>query len=83
MWQTLENVAPLVKSGVTLFIAIYNDQGKRSRQWRSIKRTYNHLPENFRFLVLWPAFLKMGWKRLLKDALVRPAAVFLSELQGS
>jgi 2-polyprenyl-3-methyl-5-hydroxy-6-metoxy-1,4-benzoquinol methylase len=69
MWQALENVAPLVKSGGILFIAIYNDQGKRSRQWRSIKRTYNRLPANFRFLVLWPAFLKMWWKRLLKDAL--------------
>jgi 2-polyprenyl-3-methyl-5-hydroxy-6-metoxy-1,4-benzoquinol methylase len=77
MWQALENVAPLVKSGGILFIAIYNDQGKRSRQWRSIKRTYNRLPANFRFLVLWPAFLKMWWKRLLKDALAgRPRYSF-------
>jgi SAM-dependent methyltransferase len=77
MWQALENVTPLVKSGGTLFIAIYNDQGKRSRQWRSIKRIYNRLPANFRFLVLWPAFLKMWWKRLLKDALAgRPRYSF-------
>ena len=69
MWQALENVAALVKSGGALFIAIYNDQGKQSRRWRSIKKAYNRLPANFRFLVLWPAFLKMWWKRLLKDAL--------------
>jgi 2-polyprenyl-3-methyl-5-hydroxy-6-metoxy-1,4-benzoquinol methylase len=41
MWQALENVIPLVKSGGTLFIAIYNDQGKLSRFWRWAKRIYN------------------------------------------
>jgi 2-polyprenyl-3-methyl-5-hydroxy-6-metoxy-1,4-benzoquinol methylase len=70
MWQALENVVPIVKPGGTLFIAIYNDQGKRSRRWRSVKKAYNKLPPNLRFLVLWPAFLQMWWKRLLKDALV-------------
>ena len=82
MWQALENVAPIVKPGGTLFIAIYNDQGKRSRRWRSVKRAYNKLPPNLRFLVLWPAFLQMWWKRLLKDALRGRPAPFLSELQG-
>src|SRR5579883_1073022 len=27
MWQALDNVAPLVRPGGTLFVAIYNDQG--------------------------------------------------------
>ncbi len=69
MWQALENVVPLVKPGGNLFIAIYNDQGRQSRRWRSVKKTYNSLPRNLRFLVLWPAFLQMWWKRLLKDVL--------------
>jgi len=77
MWQALKNVVPLVKSGGTLFIAIYNDQGKRSLRWRSVKKAYNYLPPNMRFLVLWPAFLQMWWKRLLKDALMgRPLQSF-------
>lgn len=77
MWEALENVVPLVKPGGTLFIAIYNDQGKRSRQWRSVKKAYNFLPARLRFLVLWPAFLQLWWKRLLKDALVgRPLQSF-------
>ena len=69
MWQALDNVIPLVRAGGTLFIAIYNDQGKRSRRWRSVKKSYNSLSPNLRFLVLWPAFLQLWWKQLLKDAL--------------
>lgn len=40
--QAMENVAPLVASGGRLFIALYNDQGKSSRIWLSVKRVYNH-----------------------------------------
>lgn len=70
MWQALDNIVPLVKPRGTLFIAIYNDQGKRSRQWRYVKKAYNSLPPSLRFLVLWPAFLQLWWKRLLKDMLL-------------
>jgi 2-polyprenyl-3-methyl-5-hydroxy-6-metoxy-1,4-benzoquinol methylase len=41
MWQALENVAPLVRKGGRLFIAIYNDEGNKSRRWTRIKRLYN------------------------------------------
>ncbi len=41
MWQACDNLAPLVKPGGQLFIAIYNDRGATSRRWRVIKRTYN------------------------------------------
>lgn len=44
MWQAMENVAPLVKPGGKLFIAIYNDQGHKSRRWHGIKRAYNERP---------------------------------------
>jgi SAM-dependent methyltransferase len=77
MWEALERVASLVKAGGTLFIAIYNDQGKRSRRWRSIKKAYNRLPPSLRFLILWPTFIKLWWRRLLKDALIgRPFQSF-------
>jgi 2-polyprenyl-6-hydroxyphenyl methylase/3-demethylubiquinone-9 3-methyltransferase len=41
MWQALENAAPLVRGGGSLFIAIYNDEGYKSRRWTRIKRRYN------------------------------------------
>lgn len=41
MWEALANAANLVKPGGKLFIAIYNDQGGKSRRWHLIKKTYN------------------------------------------
>jgi 2-polyprenyl-3-methyl-5-hydroxy-6-metoxy-1,4-benzoquinol methylase len=79
MWPALENVAPLVKPGGILFIAIYNDQGKRSRRWLAVKKAYNSLPPHLRFLVLWPAFVKLYWRRLVKDTITgRPLHSFKS-----
>jgi len=40
MWQALGNVASLVAGGGLLFIAIYNDEGFKSRYWHAIKRAY-------------------------------------------
>jgi 2-polyprenyl-3-methyl-5-hydroxy-6-metoxy-1,4-benzoquinol methylase len=54
MWEALESMVPLVKQGGKLFIAIYNDQGKKSDIWRFVKRTYNRTPKSLRFLILWP-----------------------------
>jgi len=41
MWDALNRIGLLVADRGKLFIAIYNDQGRRSRIWRSIKRLYN------------------------------------------
>jgi 2-polyprenyl-6-hydroxyphenyl methylase/3-demethylubiquinone-9 3-methyltransferase len=40
MWQALANAAIPVANGGKLFIAIYNDQGRKSRWWRIVKRWY-------------------------------------------
>jgi 2-polyprenyl-6-hydroxyphenyl methylase/3-demethylubiquinone-9 3-methyltransferase len=40
MWPALENVAPLVAPQGRLFIALYNDQGMRSRFWWRVKKIY-------------------------------------------
>lgn len=48
MWRGLENAASLVADGGTLFVSIYNDQGLRSRMWRTVKRGYNSLPPALR-----------------------------------
>lgn len=41
MWRALGNVAPLVKSGGQLYVALYNDQRWLSEYWMKIKRFYN------------------------------------------
>ena len=40
MWQALANASiPVVEKG-KLYVAIYNDQGGKSRRWRIVKRLY-------------------------------------------
>ena len=40
MALALENAAIPVKEGGILYVAIYNDQGRVSKFWRKIKKTY-------------------------------------------
>jgi len=40
MWQALDSVAKRVRPGGKLAIALYNDQGWRSRMWHRVKQTY-------------------------------------------
>jgi SAM-dependent methyltransferase len=69
MWNALANVAPLVRGGGALFIAIYNDQGRTSRLWLQVKKAYNGLPRAFRWLVLWPATLRLWGLSTVRDLL--------------
>ncbi|MBX6323737.1 MAG: methyltransferase domain-containing protein, partial [Rhodospirillaceae bacterium] len=57
LWQALEAVVPLVAEGGRLFVAIYNDEGGRSRRWARVKRAYNRHPR------LRPALLAYGLAR--------------------
>lgn len=83
MWQALENVVRLVAGRGQLFIAIYNDQGKPSRRWRTVKRWYNRLPPRLRFLVVWPSFLQLWWRPIVKDVLAGdPARSFREYRKG-
>lgn len=67
MWQALENAAPLVRQGGTLFIAIYNYQRVMSPVWLRVKRAYNRLPHGLRWLVLGPALLRLWGPRTIYD----------------
>lgn len=42
MWQGLENACSRVAPEGKLFVAIYNDEGLRSRLWRAVKVRYCH-----------------------------------------
>ena len=70
MEQALANVTALVRRGGLLFISIYNDQGRISRQWRWVKRTYNSLPGALKGLVLWPVAIQMWFTTMLRDLVV-------------
>ncbi|WP_210491641.1 class I SAM-dependent methyltransferase [Patulibacter sp. SYSU D01012] len=48
MWEAFDNAARTVADGGVLFIALYNDQGARSRIWSRIKWRYNRLPPRLR-----------------------------------
>ena len=60
MWTALDNACRSVRPNGRLFIAIYNDQGMRSRAWWHVKRTYNRLPIPARPLYL--AFFSMWFE---------------------
>jgi SAM-dependent methyltransferase len=44
MWEAMANVSDLVAPAGKLFLAIYNDQGRKSRRWTTVKRWYNAAP---------------------------------------
>jgi 2-polyprenyl-6-hydroxyphenyl methylase/3-demethylubiquinone-9 3-methyltransferase len=52
MWKALEHACGRVDAEGRLFIAIYNDQGIKSRCWWHVKRIYNWLPRVLRPLYL-------------------------------
>ena len=69
MWEALANAALPVSPGGKFFVAIYNDQGTASKRWTSVKKTYNKLPKPLRFLVVWPSFVALYWRPMVKDTL--------------
>ncbi len=84
MWQALENVRTRVAEGGLLFIAIYNDQGRASRNWKVVKRLYNALPRRWKFLVLWPVFVRLWGPIAMRDLLYRRPSTWRNyrELRG-
>jgi SAM-dependent methyltransferase len=48
MWRAIENAASRVKPGGALVLALYNDQGLRSKLWLGVKQVYNRLPPGLR-----------------------------------
>jgi 2-polyprenyl-6-hydroxyphenyl methylase/3-demethylubiquinone-9 3-methyltransferase len=77
MAEALANVARAVADKGKLFIAIYNDQGRASTWWLKTKRAYNALPPALRWLVLWPAAIRIWAPTTLRDfAVGRPFATW-------
>lgn len=79
MWNALENVSRLVNPAGRLMIAIYNDQGTRSKRWLWVKQRFNRLPRPLRFPVLCGFFLGLHWRPLVKDVLRGRPGAYLKE----
>lgn len=71
MSVALANVADLVCRGGKLFVAIYNDQGRSSAVWLKVKQAYNGLPPSLRWLILWPAAVRLWAPTTVRDLLAR------------
>jgi 2-polyprenyl-3-methyl-5-hydroxy-6-metoxy-1,4-benzoquinol methylase len=74
MWSALANVAGLVAQGGTLFIAIYNDQGKYSRRWTRVKKFYNQSSKPLKHLTVL-AVCVVSWLASLHQRFAAPSAV--------
>jgi 2-polyprenyl-6-hydroxyphenyl methylase/3-demethylubiquinone-9 3-methyltransferase len=69
MWQALENAKIPVAPDGRLFIAIYHDQGRPTKYWKYVKRLYVRLPKELKFVILWPAFLRLWGPTTIRDLL--------------
>ena len=68
LWKAIELIVPLVKStGGSLFIAIYNDQGRKSKIWKIIKKSYCYFPTILKPFILFPTSLILLGPRLFLD----------------
>ncbi|MDR0406486.1 MAG: hypothetical protein LBH38_00140 [Holosporales bacterium] len=69
MKQAFENIVLLVNPSGKLFISIYNDQGKYSKGWHFVKKTYNCWP------ILRPIIITLSglwlWKYRIAWGMVR------------
>ena len=69
MWKAIEYTCNRVRDGGLLFIAIYNDQGRTSSYWLSVKNLYHKLPKHLKFLVLWPSFVRLWGPTIVRDSI--------------
>lgn len=69
MYQALENANNLVADDGILFIAIYNDQGRASKIWKTIKKMYNACPEILRGLIWVPCLIRLWGPTTIRDIL--------------
>jgi SAM-dependent methyltransferase len=68
LWRAIELVVPLVNTkGGKIFIAIYNDQGRKSEAWKVIKKIYCFLPKIIKPILLYPVGLLLLGPGIILD----------------
>ncbi len=65
MWAACDNVRRAVAPGGQLAVALYNDQGRKSRVWRRIKKAYSRTPGPLRAALFLPIPLYFEGKRAI------------------
>jgi len=60
LWAAMEATCGLVAPGGTLYVSIYNDQGRESQIWTTVKRRYNTSGGVTRQLLLAGSFVYLG-----------------------
>lgn len=69
MYQSFANIQNLVGEKGILYISIYNDQGRKSRGWKQIKKLYNSSPKALRFIIVIPCFCRLWFPIFMYDLL--------------
>lgn len=86
MWRAIDNADSLVAPGGLLFLAIYNDQGRASRQWAAIKRRYVRSGRVGRAAILGSAAVYFNARsaaaQLLRGELPKTPGMLAREKQG-
>lgn len=67
MWKAIDTAAGRVKSGGTFFIAIYNDQGRISRNWLTTKQRYNKASNLRKRMMIYRHLTQFWWKTVIRD----------------
>jgi 2-polyprenyl-6-hydroxyphenyl methylase/3-demethylubiquinone-9 3-methyltransferase len=67
MMMALELAAQRVRPGGSLYLAIYNDQGRMSVIWRMIKKTYCSAPKTLQCLLLFLCLIRVWGPTVLRD----------------
>lgn len=67
LWRAMENVGRLADAGGLLILAIYNDQGRKSRLWKSIKKAYCRTPRTLAKILFFPIPLFYEMKAAAAD----------------
>lgn len=67
MWDAIQNASTTVVPGGSFFIAIYNDQGRISRNWLKVKKLYNTSSAPVKKLLIYWFIFQFWWKTFLRD----------------
>ncbi len=67
MWMAIDSASKRVKSGGKFFIAIYNDQGRISRNWLTTKQKYNKASDFRKRVMIYRHLAQFWWKTVIRD----------------
>tara|TARA_B100000963_G_C22633565_1_gene676284 strand:+ start:3210 stop:4043 length:834 start_codon:yes stop_codon:yes gene_type:complete len=67
MYKAFDNVEKKVNNDGKLFLALYNDQGLKSKVWYYIKKTYVKSPWIIKQLIIFLCYFRLWGPTMLKD----------------